>query len=89
MTLLSRNLALLAILSIVVMVFSPPVCGPFTATYGPASALRAIVFAALVILSLTHLWVLQLLTPQLRRCLECRSTEPDAVLTLPAPVLRC
>jgi len=55
MSMFFRNVALLAAVGIVGVVLFPAVCGPFTATYGPASAFRAMTYAALLIFALCTL----------------------------------
>jgi hypothetical protein len=55
MSIFSRNVALLATLGVALVVLFPLGSGPFTATYGPASALRAIAYVSLLFVLLSTL----------------------------------
>ena len=84
-----RNAALLAIVGIVTVVLFPAVCGPFTATYGPASALRAMAYAALLVFTLCTLVASHTESSKLR--LRAAASVPALAepSVLPTPVLRC
>ena len=55
MSIFCRNVALLATLGVALVVLFPLGAGPFTATYGPASALRAIAYVSLLFVLLSTL----------------------------------
>ena len=55
MSLCSRNVALMAVLGIAFVILFPATFGPFQVTNGPASSLRAIADADLVIFCLCFL----------------------------------
>ena len=55
MSILCRNVALLATLGVAVVVLFPLGSGPFTVTNGPASALRAFAYIALLFVLLSTL----------------------------------
>ena len=63
MSLFSRNVALLAVLGIAFVILFPATFGPFPVTHGPAMALRAIVYAALLFFCLSSLVIVLLQNP--------------------------
>ena len=66
------TIALLALLGTLLVFFFPAACGPFTATNGPATALRAAAaFQALLILLCSSLLIA--LLQQHPFCIDCRS----------------
>ena len=84
-----RNVALLAILGVAVVVLFPLGSGPFTVTNGPASALRALAYAAFVFVLLSTLLAIRTDRPQshLRQDSSLVAvTPPDSAIPLP---LRC
>jgi len=89
MSMFFRNVGLLAAVGIVSVVLFPAVCGPFTATYGPASAFRAMANAALLIFALCTLMVSHTETSEI----GLRSAASPAALAepsaLPNLALRC
>ena len=50
-----RSIAVFAVLGIAIVTLFPAVCGPFTATHGPASALRAIAYSAFLLVIFSSL----------------------------------
>jgi len=89
MSMFFRNVGLLAAVGIVSVVLFPAVCGPFTATYGPASAFRAMAYAALLIFALCTLMASHTESSKIRlrsAASPVALAEPSA---LPAPALRC
>ena len=89
MSMFFRNVAVLAAVGIVGVVLFQAVCGPFTATYGPASAFRAMANAALLIFALCTLMVSHTETSKIR----LRPAASPAALAersaLPTLALRC
>jgi len=89
MSLFRRNVALLATLGIALVVFCPTVRGPFTATHGPESALRALAYADFVFDCLTALVILPIAGHELGRLAD-HPVEPFSIVSLPpTPALRC
>jgi len=88
MSMFFRNVAVLAAVGIVGVVLFPAVCGPFTATYGPASAFRAMAYAALLLFVLCTLTISRSESSiRVRPAVSPASlVEPSA---LPIPALRC
>ncbi len=86
--LLSRpKIALLATLGITIILLFPAAFGPFPVTYGPASALRAIAYAALVIFCLSFLVAFLMESAALR--IEHIAQAIAAGASCPTPALRC
>ena len=84
-----RNVALLVTLGVAVVVLFPLGSGPFTVTNGPASALRAFAYAALVFVLLSTLLAVRMDRPEshLRQDNSFIAvTLPDCAIPLP---LRC
>ena len=86
---LTRNLAFLATLAVATVVLFPAVSGPFTATFGPACAFRAIAYAALVAFALTMLVAVSRQSPVM-----LLTRQPATVIVadfgpLPTVSLRC
>ena len=89
MSILCRNVALLATLGVAVVVLFPLGSGPFTVTNGPASALRAFAYAALLFVLLSTLLAVRTDRPEshLRQDSSFVAvTLPDCAIPLP---LRC
>jgi hypothetical protein len=55
MLLSCRNAALLTTLGVVLVALCPLGAGPFTATHGPVTALRAVVYAVLLLITICFL----------------------------------
>jgi hypothetical protein len=89
MSIFWRIVALSATLGVALVVLFPMGSGPFTATHGPASALRAVADVALVFVLLSTLLVLRADHPEshLRQDI---SFDPVAASASPAVLpLRC
>lgn len=89
MSIFWRNVALVATLGVAIVVLFPLGSGPFTATYGPASALRALAYIAFLFALLSTL----LVRPAKRAGSPRQSNTPFAVVAVSAcaaiPPLRC
>jgi hypothetical protein len=66
------TIALLALLGTLLVFFFPAACGPFTVTYGPATAFRA----AAAVQKLLILLCSSLLIALLQRCAFCLAADP-------------
>ena len=84
-----RNVALLATLGVAAVVLFPVGAGPFTATHGPASALRAVADVAVVFALLSTLLVVRTDHPE-SHLRQDTSFEPVAISVGTAALpLRC
>ena len=66
MSLFGRDVALIAIFGMVLVVLFPATSGPFQVTRGPASSLRPIAYADLIIFCLSCLIVILSCNPESR-----------------------
>jgi len=89
MSFFSRNVALLAALGITVVVLFPATFGPFPVTHGPASALRAIAYAALLFSCLSCLIIVLRQNPLSRVQLSHIATQDTVSPPHPIFALRC
>jgi hypothetical protein len=78
-----------AVLGIAGVVLFPAVCGPFTATYGPASALRAMAYAVLLALALCTLTALDIEGSAFRLVRVSFLTGLREFSSPHTPILRC
>ena len=89
MWLFGRDVALIAIFGMVLVVLFPATTGPFQVTHGPASSLRPIAYANLIIFCLSCLIVILTCIPESR----IRASHPVTADNLNYPqtsrALRC
>lgn len=84
-----RSVAILVTLGVLLVVLLPLGTGPFTATHGPVTALRALIFAILLFVTIS--FVLRAFIAYRDVCLEL-NTQAVSVAVLnssPVPNLRC
>lgn len=85
----SRNVALLITLGVLLVALFPLGAGPFTATHGPLTALRALAFAILLFVAISFLPRLVISCPDLRLGLGIRVIGVAVDNLAPVPSLRC
>lgn len=84
-----RNVALLIALGIAAVVLFPAGSGPFTATHGPASALRAVVDVDLVFALLSTAVAVQSDPPESHTWQHLQNVSIPVSTGTAAPPLRC
>jgi hypothetical protein len=84
-----RNTALLVTLGVLLVVLFPLGAGPFTATHGPLTALRAFAFAILLFVAISFLPRVLVSCRELHIKLRTQVVGAAVYHSAPVPSLRC
>jgi hypothetical protein len=84
-----RNTALLVTLGVLLVALFPLGAGPFTATHGPLTALRALAFAILLFAAISFLLRVLVSCRELHIKLRTQVVGEAVYHSAPVPSLRC